>query len=319
MALGAYRRACADSTSRASGPQAGSATSWRNWRAARPSKELPAPGQFAGTLRPYQVRGYSWLAFLRRWGLGACLADDMGLGKTIQTLALIQRDWQANGKRPGAAGLPDLGGRQLAEGGGALHARPAGDGPSRRRRGRRARPSGRRPRSTPWSSPATPCCTATWSTCKEVAWAGVDPRRGPEHQEPGDQAGAGRPASLHGRLPRRPHRHAGGEQRRRPVVHHGVPEPRLSGHAGRVQADASSSPSRPSRDPEAAERLKRLTGPFILRRLKTDKTIIADLPEKMEMKVFCTLTKEQASLYEAVVKEAEQDAGGGRGHPAQGG
>jgi SNF2 family DNA or RNA helicase len=51
------------------------------------------------------------------------------------------------------------------------------------------------------------------------------------------------------------------------------------------------------------ERLKRLTGPFILRRLKTDKTIIADLPEKMEMKVFCPLTKEQASLYEAVVKE----------------
>ena len=49
---------------------------------------------FSGTLRPYQVRGYSWLAFLRQWGLGACLADDMGLGKTIQTLALIQRDWE---------------------------------------------------------------------------------------------------------------------------------------------------------------------------------------------------------------------------------
>jgi SNF2 family DNA or RNA helicase len=62
-------------------------------------------------------------------------------------------------------------------------------------------------------------------------------------------------------------------------------------------------PIQAARDPEASERLKRLTGPFILRRLKTDRTIIADLPEKMEMKVFCTLTKEQASLYEAVVKE----------------
>lgn len=58
------------------------------------------------------------------------------------------------------------------------------------------------------------------------------------------------------------------------------------------------------RDQEAAERLKRLTGPFILRRLKTDRAIIADLPEKMEMKVFCTLVKEQASLYAAVVNEA---------------
>src|SRR5262249_4811618 len=63
-------------------------------------------------------------------------------------------------------------------------------------------------------------------------------------------------------------------------------------------------PIQASRDAEAVERLKRLTGPFILRRLKTDKSIIADLPEKMEMKVFCTLTKEQASLYAAVVQEA---------------
>src|SRR5262249_54930839 len=63
-------------------------------------------------------------------------------------------------------------------------------------------------------------------------------------------------------------------------------------------------PIQAQRDLEATEQLKRLTSPFILRRLKTDKTIIADLPEKMEMKVFCTLTKEQASLYEAVVRDA---------------
>ena len=63
-------------------------------------EELAVPESFAGTLRPYQVRGYSWLAFLKQWGLGACLADDMGLGKTIQALALIQRDWHSNGRRP---------------------------------------------------------------------------------------------------------------------------------------------------------------------------------------------------------------------------
>src|SRR5262245_37429405 len=50
-------------------------------------EEVAVPGTFQGTLRPYQVRGYSWLAFLRRFGLGGCLADDMGLGKTVQTLA----------------------------------------------------------------------------------------------------------------------------------------------------------------------------------------------------------------------------------------
>jgi SNF2 family DNA or RNA helicase len=63
-------------------------------------------------------------------------------------------------------------------------------------------------------------------------------------------------------------------------------------------------PIQANRDPEASRRLQRLTGPFLLRRLKTDKSIIADLPDKLEMKVFCTLTREQASLYAAVVAEA---------------
>ncbi|PYV17261.1 MAG: ATP-dependent helicase, partial [Acidobacteria bacterium] len=67
------------------------------------------------------------------------------------------------------------------------------------------------------------------------------------------------------------------------------------------------------RDPEAAERLRKLTVPFTLRRLKTDRSIIADLPEKMEMKVFCTLTKEQASLYKAVVAEADEALGSAEG------
>ena len=56
-------------------------------------------------------------------------------------------------------------------------------------------------------------------------------------------------------------------------------------------------------DDEAATRLRQVTGPFILRRLKTDRTIIADLPEKLEMKEFCPLTREQATLYQAVVDD----------------
>ena len=60
-------------------------------------------------------------------------------------------------------------------------------------------------------------------------------------------------------------------------------------------------------------RLQRLTRPFILRRLKTDPKIIDDLPDKNEMKVFCNLTKEQASLYAAVVEEAARDLEGADG------
>ena len=60
------------------------------------------------------------------------------------------------------------------------------------------------------------------------------------------------------------------------------------------------------RDPDAAERLRKLTGPFILRRLKTDRAIISDLPEKIEQKEFCTLTREQASLYQAVLDDMQE-------------
>ena len=56
-------------------------------------------------------------------------------------------------------------------------------------------------------------------------------------------------------------------------------------------------------DEEASARLRRITGPFILRRLKTDKSIISDLPDKLEMKVWCNLTAEQASLYQATVTD----------------
>jgi SNF2 family DNA or RNA helicase len=56
-------------------------------------------------------------------------------------------------------------------------------------------------------------------------------------------------------------------------------------------------------DEDATATLKRLTGPFILRRLKTDRSVIADLPDKLEMKVWCNLTAEQATLYQATVEE----------------
>jgi SNF2 family DNA or RNA helicase len=58
------------------------------------------------------------------------------------------------------------------------------------------------------------------------------------------------------------------------------------------------------RDQQAAGRLRQLVGPFILRRLKTDPTVIQDLPDKMEMKVYCSLTPEQATLYQAVVDDS---------------
>jgi SNF2 family DNA or RNA helicase len=59
-------------------------------------------------------------------------------------------------------------------------------------------------------------------------------------------------------------------------------------------------------DPQAAARLRKLVRPFVLRRVKPDPTIIQDLPEKLEHKVYCTLTAEQATLYQAVVEDVMQ-------------
>jgi SNF2 family DNA or RNA helicase len=58
-----------------------------------------------------------------------------------------------------------------------------------------------------------------------------------------------------------------------------------------------------NRDPNRREGLRRLVQPFLLRRLKTDPDVIRDLPEKLEMVVYCNLTREQAALYQAVLDE----------------
>jgi SNF2 family DNA or RNA helicase len=64
-------------------------------------------------------------------------------------------------------------------------------------------------------------------------------------------------------------------------------------------------PIQKNNDVRQSTTLKKLVEPFILRRVKTDQSIIKDLPDKVEQKLYCNLTKEQASLYEAVVKDVE--------------
>lgn len=55
----------------------------------KPTRAIPLPERFHGTLRPYQLKGYTWLVHLRRQAVGGCLADDMGLGKTVQAIAYL--------------------------------------------------------------------------------------------------------------------------------------------------------------------------------------------------------------------------------------
>ncbi len=268
-------------------------------------EELPTPSRFRGTLRPYQVRGFSWLSFLRRWGLGACLADDMGLGKTPQTLALIQHEWQERAstrKRPMLLICPT----SVVSNWHKEAARFTPDLPVlvhhglERTKGAAFKKAARK-QAIVVSSYAL--LHRDLSHLQEVEWGGVILDEAQNIKNPETlQARAARALRADVRI----------ALTGTPVENNvgdlwSIVEFLNPGFLG-TQAEFKRRffiPIQANHDREAGARLKRLTGPFVLRRLKTDRSIIADLPDKQEMKVFCTLTKEQASLYAAVVKDAE--------------
>ena len=86
-----------------------------------------------------------------------------------------------------------------------------------------------------------------------------------------------------------------------------VVDPGLLGSLPRFQ-QRFAVPIERDRDEAAAEQLRRLTRPFVLRRTKADKTLVPDLPDKIEQIAWATLTREQATLYQSVVDQLLADA-----------
>jgi SNF2 family DNA or RNA helicase len=273
----------------------------RQLEGSAPFQEIPVPSNLDATLRPYQVRGYSWLSFLGRWGLGACLADDMGLGKTIQTLSLIQHNRDAGTNRPVLLVCPtSVVGNWQKEAARFTPLLPVMVHHGSRRKKDEAFAGEADQQALVISSYAL--LNRDFELLRKVSWAGVVLDEAQNIKNPETrQATAARALS--------------GDYR---IALTGTPvennvgdlwsimefvNPGLLGARAEFKRDFFL-PIQSARDPSASARLKKLTGPFILRRLKTDKSVIADLPDKMEMKVFCTLTREQASLYTAVVNES---------------
>ena len=130
----------------------------------------------------------------RQLGLGGVLADDMGLGKTVQTAGAARRR-PSRTAAADAAGLPDVAGRQLAAGGGAVHPGAAGARPPRRGAARGARSSPRRSRG------ADLVLTTYALAARDAGGAGRDRLatgwscdEAQAHQERGDPAGRRRSA-----------------------------------------------------------------------------------------------------------------------------
>ena len=269
---------------------------------------LPQPAAFSGQLRPYQQRGFSWLAFLRRWGFGACLADDMGLGKTAETIAYLLAT-RSPGASAGTRASP------------ALVICPTSVVGNWQREIQRFAPSlrvmvhhgGDRRRGEEFAEAARghDVVISTYALARRDAdmmltidWGDVILDEAQNIKNPG--------AKQTQTIRKLPAEHR--------IALTGTPvENRLNelwsimhflnpGYLG-SQRDFQRHFARPiekAGDEEAARRLRSLTQPFILRRLKTDPTIIQDLPDKLEMTTYCTLTAEQATLYQAVVKDSLQ-------------
>ncbi|OBQ01526.1 MAG: helicase [Anabaena sp. LE011-02] len=263
---------------------------------------LTTPKSFRGELRPYQERGAGWLAFLERWGLGACLADDMGLGKTVQFIAFllhlkeenvlekptllvcptsVMGNWQKEVKKF----APTL---KVLE----YH----GD---------------KRPKGKAFTEAVNKHDIVITSYAlihrdikllKAIEWQIIvlDEAQNIKNSE-AKQSQAVRQLETTFRIAL-----TGTPVENRLQELWSILDFLNPGYLGNKQffQRRFAMPIEKYGDTASLNQLRSLVQPFILRRLKSDKDIIQDLPDKQEMTVFCGLTSEQATLYQQLVDES---------------
>ena len=254
-------------------------------------------------LRPYQQVGVQWLSFLTRLGLGACLADDMGLGKTVQVLAL------ALAMRANAPGLPPI-----------LIVAPASLLANWAAEAERFAPSLRVFIAHPafvsrdeLSAPDTflsqsDLVVTSYSSLLRQGWLAQTHW----HLVVIDEAQAIKNAATKQTRAVKALRAEGR------IALTGTPvENNLGdlwsifdflnpGLLGTARAFRGFAKQLAAQQPPNYAPLRRLVAPYILRRMKTDRRVIADLPDKTEVKAWCSLSRKQAALYQNTVDNFER-------------
>ncbi|MFF1408566.1 DEAD/DEAH box helicase [Streptomyces sp. NPDC058289] len=260
--------------------------------------DVQAPAALRATLRDYQLRGLRWLARLTGLGFGACLADDMGLGKTVTLIALHLHRQEHGHEGPTLVVCPaSLLGNWQRE-----IEKFAPGTPVRRFHG-----AGRDLEGAA-DQPAGGFVLTTYGTMRldalrlsAVRWGMVVADEAQHVKNPrSSTAKALRtiPSAARVALTGTP-------------VENNLSElwavldwttPGLLGRLGTFRTRYAE-PVESGRDPRAAARLGALVRPFLLRRKKSDPGIAPELPPKTETDHAVSLTREQAGLYEAVVRE----------------
>ena len=265
------------------------------------STPMALPQGLRAAMRPYQVRGYEWLARNARLGLGSVIADDMGLGKTLQVIALLLHLLERGELAAGRAlvivptSLLTNWLHEVARFAPALSVE--------------IYHGSQRALSDDATGAARPDLLLTTygvvraesARLKGMSWRIVVVDEAQNLKNPAaaqTKAVKAITAASHVAM-------SGTPVENRLSDYWSIVDFAQAGYLGGLThfGREFATPIQTDRDAAAAERLKRVLAPFLLRRLKSDKTIISDLPDKIEQNQHCTLVKSQVALYESVVRE----------------
>lgn len=265
----------------------------------REISKIDTPKNFVGCLRPYQKEGFSWMLFLQNLGFGGILADDMGLGKTIQTIAYFLFSAEKPSLVIGPTSVIGNWQRELHKFSPNLKIH-LHHGSGRLNKNQFLKEIQKK--DLVISSYAT--ARRDEDILSSVEWSTIILDEAQNIKNPYTK----QTVAMH-KL-----------KSKNRFCLTGTPiENRLSElwsimnfcNPGFLSSWDSfkknfAEPIELQNDSYKTSLLKKIIAPFVLRRLKTDKQIIMDLPKKIEIKEYCTLTKEQATLYQAVVDDSMQ-------------
>lgn len=251
---------------------------------------IPLPAELNASLRPYQLRGYSWMYRNMRIGFGSILADDMGLGKTLQSIALILKI-----KEEGV-----LNNKQV------LIVVPTGLLTNWQAEINRFAPSltvfvyhGTKRELDKFDADVLLTTYGVLrsdnAALKKRKWAlmFIDEAQNIKNSDTAQsKAVHAIPASAHIAL-------SGTPVENRLTEFWSIMEYANKGYLGTLKSfkENFANPIHIYNDAKSINRFRKITAPFMMRRMKTDKSIIADLPDKIELDDYASLKPEQAALY----------------------